>query len=285
MCAADRGPALHPRVDHGPDARRHDRAQPHRRAHDLTSLWPSGDPNDNRSTIVTPDTAPVAPRTPGGYGQTEVVGLATFLGLGAPSAGRAGRPSPAVSIRVVDEDGRDVAEGDVGEIVVRGPAVMNGYWRRDALNEARRASGWHRTNDLGRREADGSLSFVGPRVAMIKSAAENIYPAEVESCLIASPGGARGVRDRRPRPDVDPARARRRRARRRGDGDGRRADRALPPTPGVVQEAARRRVRRRVADARRPGSWTGAPSTPASGVAVIQGVRETAAAARSAPII
>ena len=169
------GPTLDAMIEHNRTA-----------GHDLTSLWPSGDPNDNRSTIVTPDAAPWR-RHPGGYGQTEVVGLATFLGLGAPSTGRAGRPSPAVSIRVVDEDGRDVDEGDVGEIVVRGPAVMNGYWRRDALNAARGASGWHRTNDLGRRETDGSLSFVGPRVAMIKSAAENIYPAEVESCLIAHP--------------------------------------------------------------------------------------------------
>ena len=112
------GPTLDAMIEHNRTA-----------GHDLTSLWPSGDPNDNRSTIVTPDTAPWR-RHPGGYGQTEVVGLATFLGLGAPSTGRAGRPSPAVAIRVVDEDGREVAEGDVGEIVVRGPAVMNGYWQR-----------------------------------------------------------------------------------------------------------------------------------------------------------
>ncbi len=69
----------------------------------------------------------------------------------------------------------------------RGLAVMNGYWRRDALNEERGATGWHRTNDLGRREEDGSISFIGPRVAMIKSAAENVYPAEVEACLTSHP--------------------------------------------------------------------------------------------------
>jgi long-chain acyl-CoA synthetase len=151
---------------------------------DLSSLWPTGDPNDNRSTIVTPDSAPWRQR-PGGYGQTEVMGLTTFLAPGAAPTGRAGRPSPAVGLRIVDESGRDVSAGDVGEILVRGLTVMSGYWRREELNAERDADGWHRTNDLGRREMDGSITFIGPRVAMIKSAAENIYPAEVEAGLIA----------------------------------------------------------------------------------------------------
>ncbi len=74
---------------------------------------------------------------------------------------------------------------------MRGPTVMNGYWRRPAA-ERRSASsdGWHRTHDLGRREADGSLTFVGPKVQMIKSGAENIYPAEVEGCLRQHPAVA-----------------------------------------------------------------------------------------------
>jgi acyl-CoA synthetase (AMP-forming)/AMP-acid ligase II len=127
---------------------------------------------------------------PGGYGQTEAVGLATFVGLGAPADGRAGRPSPATQVRIVDEAGDDVAPGDVGEIVLRGPTVMVGYWNRDDLNAARGAGGWHRTNDLGRREADGSISFVGPKARMIKSAAENIYPAEVEAALSSHPAVA-----------------------------------------------------------------------------------------------
>jgi long-chain acyl-CoA synthetase len=67
---------------------------------------------------------------------------------------------------------------------------MHGYWRRPELNAARRQRDWHRTNDLGRREADGSLSFVGPKMQMIKSGAENIYPAEVEGCLRSHPAVA-----------------------------------------------------------------------------------------------
>jgi long-chain acyl-CoA synthetase len=92
-----------------------------------------------------------------------------------------------VAVRVVDTSGAEVAVGEVGEIVVRGAAVMNRYFRRDELNASRARGGWHHTNDLGRREADGSLTFIGPLTAMIKSAAENIYPAEVEACIAAHP--------------------------------------------------------------------------------------------------
>jgi acyl-CoA synthetase (AMP-forming)/AMP-acid ligase II len=65
--------------------------------------------------------------------------------------------------------------------------VMNGYHNRPELNAARQRDGWHHTNDLGRVEPDGSLTFVGPKGRMLKSAAENIYPAEVEACIASHP--------------------------------------------------------------------------------------------------
>jgi long-chain acyl-CoA synthetase len=120
---------------------------------------------------------------PGGYGQTEVVGMLTFAALGADAAGGFGRTSPLMQMRIVDPDDNEVAPGDVGEIVCRGPLVMNGYWNRPEETARRFRNGWHHTNDLGRREADGSLTFVGPKTRMIKSAAENIYPVEVENCI------------------------------------------------------------------------------------------------------
>ena len=58
------------------------------------------------------------------------------------------------------------------------------------MNEERTRNGWHHTNDLGRFEVDGSFSFVGPKTRMLKSAAENIYPAEVENCLRQHPAVA-----------------------------------------------------------------------------------------------
>ncbi len=126
-----------------------------------------------------------------GYGQTEVMGPVawSYYGWGR-NLGRNGRSGPVAQIRILDDAGIELPTGEVGEICVRGPTVMNGYWRRPELNAQRQRGGWHRSNDLGRREADGSLTFIGPKLQMIKSGAENIYPAEVEGCLRQHPAVA-----------------------------------------------------------------------------------------------
>jgi long-chain acyl-CoA synthetase len=116
--------------------------------------------------------------------------MMTFTCIAPDAIGSHGKPSPLLQIRIVDEDDQDVAAGETGEIVARGITVMNGYWNRPEENERRARGGWHHTNDLGRREADGSISFVGPKTRMIKSAAENIYPTEVEACIAAHPAVA-----------------------------------------------------------------------------------------------
>jgi len=113
--------------------------------------------------------------------------MATFNLLGVGGIGTHGRPSPLVDVRVVDEDDRTVAAGEVGEIAIRGVTVMSGYWNRFEINAYRFRNGWHHTNDLGRFEADGTFTFVGPKGRMLKSAAENIYPVEIENCLRAHP--------------------------------------------------------------------------------------------------
>ena len=128
-------------------------------------------------------------RRPAGYGQTEVMGLATFNAL-QPSTGSHGRPAPFVRVAILDPEGAELAPGETGEICVRGATVMNGYHNRPELNAERQAGGWHHTNDLGRLEDDGSLTFIGPRTRLIKSAAENIYPVEVENCLRSHPSVA-----------------------------------------------------------------------------------------------
>lgn len=151
-----------------------------REGYDLSSLWP-GD-GARRPGMVCPPTSPWSAR-PGGFGQTEVVGLATFDALG----GTSGRPLPTVQVAIVDPDDVEVPVGEVGEIAVRGATVLSGYHRRPELNAQRSRGGWHHTNDLGRREEDGSVTFVGPKTTIIKSAAENIYPAEVEGCIGSHP--------------------------------------------------------------------------------------------------
>jgi long-chain acyl-CoA synthetase len=156
--------------------------------HDLTSLRVRTGvaPFD---AMTSQDTSRWSAR-PGGYGQTEAGGLLTYRALGTPPLGSHGWPSPFAHVRVVDPDGSDVAPGTVGEIIARSPSVMVGYWNRPDLSAVRQAGGWHHTRDLGRLEPDGSLTFVGPMHRIVKSASENIYPAEVEDCLGQHPAVA-----------------------------------------------------------------------------------------------
>ncbi|MBM3673896.1 MAG: AMP-binding protein [Actinobacteria bacterium] len=155
---------------------------------DLKSLrTPAGKPA--WTEMITVDTSPMA-RNPAGYGQTEVMGLLTTNLTAEPTVGTNGRALPGVQIRIVDPDDRDVPDGETGEIVARGATVMNGYWNRPDETARRLRGGWHHTNDLGRREVDGSISFIGPKARLIKSATENIYPAEVEATLASHPAVA-----------------------------------------------------------------------------------------------
>jgi long-chain acyl-CoA synthetase len=166
------GPALEQLADANADRR-----------FDLSSLVAAGG-SCALNSMVTVDASPWG-KKPYGYGQTETLGYATLSHLAG--TGAMGRPSPVVRLSILDEDWRELADGEVGEIAMRGPTVSPAYWNRPELNAARKRDGWHRTNDLGRREADGTLSFVGPKGQLIKSAAENIYPAEVEACIRQHP--------------------------------------------------------------------------------------------------
>ena len=156
--------------------------------YDLSSLrFSPGRPEWD--AMVSPDTSRWA-ANPGGYGQTETVGFMTFNIFGLDAIGTHGRTLPWLQVRIVDPDGNELPVGETGEIVARGVTVMNEYWNRPEENARRQRDGWHHSHDLGRREADGSITFVGPATRMIKSAAENIYPAEVEACIRAHPAVA-----------------------------------------------------------------------------------------------
>ncbi|MFG1690054.1 AMP-binding protein [Nonomuraea sp. NPDC049269] len=140
--------------------------------------------------MITVDDSPWCRSKMGGYGQTEVGGMLTFLGLAPGAAGFAGRPSPLAQVRILAPDGSEVPAGEVGEICARGKTLFSGYFARPDLNAVKSAYGWHHTGDLGRREPDGTITFIGPRLRMIKSGAENVYPAEVERALKAHPAVA-----------------------------------------------------------------------------------------------
>lgn len=124
-----------------------------------------------------------------GYGQTECAALATVNAgeelVAFPES--AGRPLPTVQIEIRGEDGAPAPAGEDGEIFLRGPMVMPGYWRRpDATAEVISPGGWLRTGDLGRMEG-GRLYLATRKRDLILRGGENVYPMEIENRLEAHP--------------------------------------------------------------------------------------------------
>ncbi len=121
------------------------------------------------------------------YGATETGPVSIYLlrDEAMQHAGSAGRAGMNVDVRLVDDGERDLADGAVGEIWLRAPNLMRGYWR-DANNPAFQ-NGWFHTGDLARRGADGFYWVVGRNKDMIISGGENIYPAELENILADCP--------------------------------------------------------------------------------------------------
>jgi long-chain acyl-CoA synthetase len=130
-----------------------------------------------------------------GYGMTESSPTISQTRLDAPRTDTSvGSAIPGVEVRIVDEAGTSVAPGDAGELWVRGPNVMKGYYREPALTAATmRAGGWLNTGDMARQEADGALFIVGRTKELIIRSGFNVYPLEVETVLNAHPGVAQSA--------------------------------------------------------------------------------------------
>lgn len=124
------------------------------------------------------------------YGSTETGPTAICLRADRAMAkiGSCGAPAPHVDVRVVDEAGHDVADGVSGEILVRGPNVMAGYWNDPGATAAALEGGWYRTGDIGHRDADGCFWIDDRKKDVVISGGENIYPAELEAVLAACEG-------------------------------------------------------------------------------------------------
>jgi len=95
--------------------------------------------------------------------------------------------SPFCEVRLVDEAGRDVPDGQPGELWMRGPTLFSGYWNAPEATAEVFAGGWFHMGDVFVRNPDGTLDFVDRRKYLIKSGGENIYPAEIERVLLADP--------------------------------------------------------------------------------------------------
>jgi acyl-CoA synthetase (AMP-forming)/AMP-acid ligase II len=101
--------------------------------------------------------------------------------------GSAGVARTGVAVKVVDEAGRELPNGEVGEIVTRSDCVMKGYWNNADANAKALRDGWLWTGDLGSMDADGLLTLKDRSKDMIISGGANIYPREIEEVLLAHP--------------------------------------------------------------------------------------------------
>ena len=119
-----------------------------------------------------------------GYGLSEASPAVFLTTHGQERQGSCGKLLAGTEVRLVDEDGKDVAQGEVGEVLVRGGQVMLGYWNNPkATAEALDADGWLHTGDVGKVDEDGYYYIVNRIKEMIISMGENIYPREVEEVV------------------------------------------------------------------------------------------------------
>jgi len=124
-----------------------------------------------------------------GYGLTETSSVTTMNAgidyLRRPDS--VGRPVPVVDLKVVDDDGRALPVGEVGELLIRGPNVVTGYWNRPEATAAAITDGWLRSGDLARVDDEGFVYIVDRAKDMLIRGGENVYCAEVEAALFEHP--------------------------------------------------------------------------------------------------
>jgi len=132
------------------------------------------------------------------FGQTELSPVATVLGtdyhvLDGPNAGKlrsAGRATRIVEIRILDEDSNEVPSGEVGQIAVKGPVTMLGYWNKPDVTAETIRDDWVMTGDAGYMDEDGFIFLMDRLKDMVISGGENVYSAEVENALGQHPSVA-----------------------------------------------------------------------------------------------
>ncbi|WP_108444666.1 AMP-binding protein [Halomonas denitrificans] len=124
-----------------------------------------------------------------GYGLTETSPIVSFNPVDAIQLGTIGKPVAGTEVKVLDADGRDASFDTAGELCVRGPQVMKGYWRRD--DETARSiddQGWFHTGDIAVLQPDGYIRIVDRKKDMILVSGFNVYPNEIEDVVAAHPG-------------------------------------------------------------------------------------------------
>lgn len=130
-----------------------------------------------------------------GFGMTECAPTISMLDVEhvRTKAGSIGRPLFDIEVRIVDEQGQDVAVGQVGELLVRGDNVFVGYWMKPEETAEALQGGWFHTGDLSRYDDEGFITLVDRRKDMLISGGENVYSREVEDAILDLPGVGRAA--------------------------------------------------------------------------------------------
>jgi long-chain acyl-CoA synthetase len=123
-----------------------------------------------------------------GYGLSETTGMGSFnLPDRERKAGSIGVPVGGTEFRLADDDGKDVAAGERGEIVMRGPFVMKGYWNKPEATADTIRDGWFHTGDIGQVDDDGYYFIVDRKKELVIRGGYNVYPREIEEVLYSHP--------------------------------------------------------------------------------------------------
>jgi long-chain acyl-CoA synthetase len=124
-----------------------------------------------------------------GFGMTETSPVVSVNPFGGIQIGTIGIPMPSTQCKVVDDEGNELSIGATGELCVKGPQVMKGYWQRqEATDEILNADGWLKTGDIGIIQNDGYMRIVDRKKDMILVSGFNVYPNELEDVLATLPG-------------------------------------------------------------------------------------------------
>ncbi len=123
-----------------------------------------------------------------GYGLSETSPVASFNHPDKErKVGSIGTPIEGVEMKVVDDDGNDVEQGEVGEIVIKGHNIMKGYWKREEATKESIKDGWFATGDMGKIDEDGYFFIVDRKKELIIRGGYNVYPREIEEVLYEHP--------------------------------------------------------------------------------------------------
>jgi long-chain acyl-CoA synthetase len=137
-----------------------------------------------------------------GYGCTETAAIISTTPPGKGRAGSVGKPAPLVELRLVKPDGTDATVGEDGEVVVRGPMLMTGYWNSPDETAKALRDGWLHTGDVGRLDADGYLYIVDRLKDLIIRNGINVYPRDIEEAMLEHPAVVAAAVVGRPDPRV-----------------------------------------------------------------------------------